>query len=182
MKRALPFLLLLLSLAGCTTHVLNEHRDAAFQGKFTSLTVVWVDNPVVTGQISKTQRGSAPIISEKEKQSAREGVPVVVAVLREGVPAALEPMLKARGIEVNQPSAQGVLRVTPQSGFTDCTPLACQHSLIVSVTLNEKTGIKPVWSGSFKVGAPWPADHTAETAKNFYSTVVHKLTVEKLVN
>jgi hypothetical protein len=116
-------------------------------------------------------------------KSARDGVPVVTAVLKDGVEGVLVPMLKARGIVANDAvSAQGLLHIRPQSGYTDCTPLACQHSVVVLVTLTEKSGVKPVWTGSFKVGAPWPADHTPETARNFYDAVVNKLASQKLVN
>lgn len=175
------FLLLLTILlcSGCTTFVRDVKKADNYNKKITETTVVWQ-----TPQNLKTHITlSSPFITDRDKEKSNNHVAELMSLFSSNITNKLTNVLDKNQIKV-QPlnsSAATQLRITPTSGRDECTALGCNTSLWVLVQLFDTGENKSAWSGSFKVGAQWPAKNDESVIEHFADTLISELKNSELL-
>lgn len=170
-------------LGGCTTYVAKVNKDDAYNKRLVETSVVWIPRADIKTRVTRTAQGVKPAISEKDKSAARQATGELLVLFSKYMPETIGKALVAERVEIV--SKYGVastqLRVQPILSDTDCAPLGCQHSLWVEVALFDRPLNKVIWSASFKVGAPFPANNDESVIHNFTSSVIGELKGSRLL-
>ncbi len=169
---------LILLLAGCTTYVARVQKDEAYGRRLTETTVVWVPpESKFETRIIRTGVGFHPVVTEKDKSESRAEIRELMALFTTSAPGAMRDGLRSAGVSLTPQGTRATtrLRIQPTSATTDCAALGCQHSLWLWVALDDRSEQKTVWSGSFKVGAPFPTRNDESVVKSFTESVIAEL-------
>ncbi len=169
-----------LLLNGCTTYVDEVRRDTSYSKKLTQTSVVWTSNSTVQTRIT---RSGGQGISDKDRTRARKNIAELQDLFAREVPTAVPAGLRKNAVEV-LPYGTGAatqLKLTVNHAQVDCTPGGCQDSLWLDVSLFDTAEQKSVWSGRFKVGAPYPLNNDAAVVASFTETLVSQLKAANLL-
>jgi len=176
--------LLSMLLGGCVgSQDANIKKDAAYNKRLNDTTIVWTPQQDFRMEIYRTKMPSAsspnspPHITELDKVNARKGITELMALFSRHAVSSMSKALTEAGVQVNPraPSAATRMVITPVGSNTGCAASACEHTLKVQVALFDKTEGKEVWSGTFKVGAPYMAQIDEAVVKGFTDAVIVEL-------
>lgn len=176
-------------LSACTTFVSNEAVENPKGKAFQKMHVDYVDEVprgaavYDTGGVSR-EKSKVP---EKVLALGKRDVPVILALSKEGVGKYLVPQLREKGVDATAPAVSDDapwLQIRPVSYVVECGAgnLICQTSVSYQVSLTTLVQDEaPLWSASFKVGAPMGGTQDEAVSQAFYTAVADRLGSNKLL-
>lgn len=168
-----------LLLSGCTTYVADVKKTEGYTKRLAQTSVVWISSEFLGTRITRSHDQS---VSASDRAKSNKNIADLLLFLRElkgtaaaaleknGVKAAPENMLAAT-----------YLRIAPVLGETECAPLGCIDSLWLEAVLFDRQEGKTVWTGRFKVGAPFTGTNDATVVQRFVATLVSQLKASDLL-
>jgi hypothetical protein len=171
-------------LSGCTTYVAKVKKEDGYTKRLTETSVLWTSNDFLTTRITRSARGFAPTISERDKEQTRRNISDLQALFSRELPTLVSDALQQNSVTVRPPNrgAATSLIIIPNYSESECTPLGCKDSLWLRVQLLDVNERKMVWTGSFKVGAPSVlSKNDVAVVKDFADTLVSQLRLSELL-
>lgn len=161
-------------LSGCTTYVAGISKDPSYEQTLTNTIVVWVP----AGKLNiKTSRPASRTITPADLDSNRAAGLTLQSLFAGHAPETIGKALAQSRVVIaaSRDTAATELTITPTHMALDCAQFGCQHAIWVQASLRDKTLKKEVWSGSFKVGAPYPMPHSDTIIASFTATLLDQL-------
>lgn len=168
---------------GCTTYVAKINKDEGYDKRIADTNVVWVANTNFQVKVTRVGQGYQPIISGEDKRAAQQGTAELLQLFAMNMPRTVSGALSDANVIVppSRETTSTQLRFRPVGSDTDCAPLGCVSSLWVEVTLYDKGLGKVVWSGVFKVGAPFPLKNDEAVIEKFTQSLIGELKNSRLL-
>lgn len=176
--------LLSMLLGGCaSTQDANVKKDPSYSKQLNDTAVVWAPQNNFRMEIYRSKMPTAsspnspPFITEQDKIEARKGISELMALFsRHAVNTMGKALTDARvHVHPRETTAATRLVIFPVGSISGCASAGCEHTLRVQVSLFDKTESKEVWSGTFKVGAPFLAKGDEALVKGFADAVIAEL-------
>ena len=161
-------------LSGCTTYVASVSKDPLYHQALTNTFVVWVP----AGKLNiKTSRPASRTITPADLDNSRAAGVQLQSLFAGHAPKTIGKALAESRVVIaeSRDTAATELTITPTYMALDCAQVGCQHAIWVQASLRDKALKKEVWSGSFKVGAPYPMPHSDTIIASFTTTLVDQL-------
>ena len=161
-------------LSGCSTLVTDVKKDERYTKRLTETSVVWSSSAFMGASVT---RSHGQWISEKDRERSTTSAAELQALFARALPDIVPATLRKYAVSVqpDRRAAATQLRIAPVSAETECAPLGCKDSLWLDVQLFDREERRTVWSGRFKVGAPFPVTNDAAVVQSFADSLVSHL-------
>lgn len=178
------FAILLPTLLGCVgSQDVNVRKDATYNKRLDDTAIVWKPSYDFPMKIYRSKMPTAsspsspPLITEQDKLEARKGIYELMMLFSRHAVDALGKTLTESRVHVHprEATAATKLLISPVDSTSGCTGPGCGHTLKVQAALYDRTTGKEVWSGTFKVAAPYMTKGDETLIKGFADAVVAEL-------
>lgn len=161
-------------LSGCTTYVASVSKDPGYNQPLANTVVVWVPGRKLN---IKTSRPASRTITPADLDNSRAAGVQLQSLFAGHAPKTIAKALAESRVVIaeSREAAATELTITPTHMALDCAQVGCQHAIWVQASLRDKALKKEVWSGSFKVGAPYPMPHSDTIIASFTTTLIDQL-------
>lgn len=176
--------LLSMLLGGCVgSQETNVRKDASYDKRLDETAIVWATSKDFPMELYRSKMPSAsspnspPFVTEQDKIEARKGIFEMLALFSRHAVDAMSKALGGAGVKVHSTSSAAATRmvISPAGSISGCTGPGCEHTLKVRVALYDRAARKDVWSGTFKVTAPYLTKGDETLVKGFADAVVAEL-------
>lgn len=177
-------ILLTTLLSGCVgSQDANIKKDASYNKRLDDTVIVWASSNSFPMELYRTRMpsvsspNSPPFITEQDKIEARKGISELMALFSRHAVNAMSKALTDAQVHIHPREATTTtkLLISPVGSISGCTGSGCEHTLKVQVALYDSAAGKDVWSGTFKVAAPYMAKGDEALVKDFADAVVVEL-------
>lgn len=177
-------MLLTMLLGGCAgSQDVSVRKDASYNKRLDDTAVVWTPSNNFPMELYRSKMPSAsspnspPFVTEQDKLEARKGIYELMMLFSGHAVDAMGKALTEAKVHVHprEATAATKLLISPVGSVSGCTGPGCEHTLKVQAALYDRTTGKEVWSGTFKVTAPYMAKGDETLVKGFADAVVAEL-------
>lgn len=177
-------MLLTTLLSGCVgSQDANVRKDASYNKRLDDTSIVWTSSNNFPMELYRSKMPSAsspnspPFVTEQDKLEAKKGIyELMMLFSRHAVEVMGEALTEAKvHVHPRETIAATKLMISPVGSISGCTGPGCEHTLKVQVALYDRTAGKEVWSGIFRVTAPYMTKGDETLVKGFADAVVAEL-------
>ncbi|MFZ6815117.1 hypothetical protein ACO0K3_11665 [Undibacterium sp. Rencai35W] len=174
-------------LSACTSATLQTKKAANYEKILTETNIV-LQAPVnfqlssvttVRGTSGNSQNQMGTGDKVKFTQKSKDLMAIMTPTMEQEFTKKLEKY-KVKIVSPGE-TALTTMRILPTGYMEDCSALACQGSMLYQVSLFDNEEKRVVWTGSFKVGAPFPFKPDASIVESFASSVTTQLVGAQLL-
>ncbi|MDH5711688.1 MAG: hypothetical protein OEZ15_08515 [Gammaproteobacteria bacterium] len=184
-RRFINFLLLLAIVlsAGCTTYVGKVDKLDGYDKKLVQVAVAWHRPVKLKTEITKSSQGGSAIITPQEKIDSKQGIDTLLSLFSVHSVQLVTDGLRNNGVTLAKTGDQFAqkLNLVVHQSRTECVPLGCTHNLWIRASILDFELKRFVWTGYFKVGAPYSKQSDIAAIESFSRALIDELKNSELI-